>query len=90
MALLDNWSRAQAKVELLDLFFAERGLIDEHGELRGPVAVYFTALNSASRTLTKLGAHLRDATTDPVRELNDYLASRDYVDDNDGDGDPAA
>jgi hypothetical protein len=57
-ALLDNWSRAQAKVELLDAYFAQHGFLDGKGKPRGGVAVYFTALNSARLALARLDEQL--------------------------------
>jgi hypothetical protein len=60
--LLDLWARSQAKVELLDAHFAEVGFLDSAGEPRPPVAVYFTALNAAARTLAKLESHLSRTT----------------------------
>jgi len=87
LALLDNWSRAQAKVELLDRDFDANGFLDGDGNPRGGVAVYFAALNSAARTLTKLEAYMRDRARDPVAELNRYLGETfEDVDD----GAPAA
>jgi len=44
LALLDNWARAQAKVQLLDAHFDEHGLLDEAGEPRPAAKIYFTAL----------------------------------------------
>lgn len=58
-AYLDSWARAQSKVELLDAWFAERGFLQEDGSPAPGVIVYFTAVNSAARTLAKLEAHLR-------------------------------
>jgi hypothetical protein len=60
LALLDNWARAQAKVELLDAWFDAHGLIGPEGEPRAPLKVYFTALNSARLAATRLAEHLRE------------------------------
>jgi hypothetical protein len=38
LALLDNWARAQAKVELLDRYFAAAGFLDAAGEPRPAAA----------------------------------------------------
>jgi hypothetical protein len=59
LALLDNWARAQAKVELLDRYFAESGFLDEAGEPRPAGKVYFTALNSARLAAVRLADHLK-------------------------------
>ena len=45
-ALLDNWARAQAKVELLDRWFEANGFLDPDGEPVPATKVYFTAVNS--------------------------------------------
>lgn len=58
-ALLDNWSRAQAKVELLDQYFAAVGLLDDGGEPRAATRIYFTALNSARLAAVRLAEHLK-------------------------------
>lgn len=71
-ALLDNWARAQSKVELLDSYAAEHGFLDEDGAPREFVRVYFTALNSARLALTKLEEYLRAETAygdDPIDVL---------------------
>ena len=61
LALLDNWARAQAKVELLDRWLAEHGiLVEEGGEPTPPMRIYFTALNCARLAATRLAEHLRD------------------------------
>jgi hypothetical protein len=71
MAFLDNWSRAQAKVELYDRWAAEHGWIDDEGNEPGFVRTYFAALNSARLALGKLGEHLGKSATfdDGLRRL---------------------
>jgi hypothetical protein len=59
-ALLDNWARAQAKVDLLDRYFAEHGLLDAEGAPVAATKIYFTALNTAQRALVRLREHLRE------------------------------
>jgi hypothetical protein len=59
LALLDNWARAQAKVELLDQHFARVGLLDDEGEPIGATKLYFTALNSARLAVARLAEHLK-------------------------------
>lgn len=72
LALLDNWSRSQAKVHLLDEFFDSRGFLDDEGEPRGAVRVYFSALNSARLAATRLSEHLK-ARGVRGETLEDYL-----------------
>ncbi len=59
LALLDNWARAQAKVELLDAHFAEVGLLDGRGKPRAATAFYVSLLNSARLAVVRLSEHLR-------------------------------
>lgn len=60
LAYLDSWARAQAKVELLDRYWAERGFIDaETGTPPPAAAFYFAALNSARLSLAKLADYLK-------------------------------
>lgn len=58
-AYLDAWARAQAKVELLDSWFSSHGFLDSEGAPTPGVAVYFTAVNSARLSLSRLEDHLR-------------------------------
>ena len=84
LALLDNWSRAQAKVSLLDLYFEQRGFLDPEGEPNGAARVYFTALNSARLAATRLSEHLK-ACGAKGETLEDYLEER-YGSNTDDDG----
>ena len=65
LALLDSWSRAQAKVELLDSWFAEHGFLDAAGEPRAAAKTYFTALNAARSAMVRLADHLRGRALGP-------------------------
>jgi hypothetical protein len=56
---LDLYVRAVAKVELLDRFFEANGFLDEKGEPRGGVKVYFVAVNSSRLALARLEEHVR-------------------------------
>jgi hypothetical protein len=79
-ALLDNYSRAQAKVALLDTYFVEHGFLKEDGEPNGAAKTYFTALNSARLAATRLSDHLRQRGV-KTESLEDYIDSA-YGDDN--------
>ncbi len=59
ISYLDNWARAQAKVELLDAYADEHGWLDPDGKPPAFAAFYFTALNSARLSLDRLAAHLK-------------------------------
>jgi len=58
-ALLDNWSRSQGKVMLLDLFFEKEGFLDPQGMPRDAARIYFQAVNSARLSATRLAEHLK-------------------------------
>ena len=76
--LLDNWSRAQAKVTIMDEHFAVHGFIKD-GEPVPATKIYFVALNSARLALTRFGEHMK--TRRPSSdELNDYIDA-EYTDD---------
>ena len=75
VGLLDNWARAQAKLDVLDAYAAEHGFIDRRGKPRGFAAVYVSLLNSARLALSRLDDHLRDRERVPAGEtLEGYLA----------------
>lgn len=74
-AYLDQWARAQAKVELLDEWFAEHGFLDDNGEPVGGAKVYFVALNAARLNLARFEEHLRAGGVnrqDPLAELVEH------------------
>ena len=68
-ALLDNWARCQAKVELLDRHFESRGFLDSDGEPVPAAKVYFTATNSARLALDRLNEHLKTRNHSPLPAL---------------------
>jgi hypothetical protein len=82
--LLDNWARAQAKVDLLDRHFAERGFLDQAGEPVSATRLYFTALNSARLALVRLNEHMRERTRTPGAALAEYLEATYSEEDGDG------
>ena len=67
----DNWARAQAKVELCDRYFAERGFLDADGEPVAGTKVYFVAVNSARLALVRLREHLEARHASPLPALGD-------------------
>jgi hypothetical protein len=77
LALLDSYARAESKVELLDAWFAQHGVLDGDGKPQPALALYFTALNVATKTLKALDAHLkRRADLDPFDVLSAHLSSK--------------
>ena len=81
-ALLDNWARAQAKVELLDRYFAARGFLDEAGEPVAATRLYFVAVNSARLAIVRLSEHLRERSGRD--ELERWIEARYSEVDGDG------
>lgn len=59
LALLDNWARAQAKVELMDEWATRHGWLTDEGDTPPFTKVYFAALNSARNSLSRLSEHLK-------------------------------
>jgi len=76
-ALLDNWARAQGKVELLDRYFAAHGFLDEGGDPQPATRLYFVAVNSARLAVVRLNEHLRASKRDHASVLADYLSAED-------------
>ncbi len=68
-ALLDNWARAQAKVDLLDRHFESVGFLDAKGEPVGATKIYFVAVNSARLALSRLREHLHAEEHSPLPAL---------------------
>lgn len=68
-ALLDLYGRAVGKAILLDRYFDEHGIVNEKGEPHPACAFYFSALNTASRTLARLDGHLKQTLDHPVADL---------------------
>jgi hypothetical protein len=58
-ALLDNWARSQAKVELMDEWYAINGFLDGKGVPHSSAKTYWTALNSAQRAISRFADHVR-------------------------------
>jgi len=73
LALLDNWARAQSKVQLLDVYFDDRGFLTDEGEPNAAARLYFTSLNSARLAATRLSEHLK-ARGVQGETLEEYLA----------------
>jgi hypothetical protein len=55
---LDLYCRTTAKVDLLDRFYAEHGLIRSDGSPQPSVAFYTSLVNSARLALARLESHL--------------------------------
>jgi hypothetical protein len=58
-ALLTNWARSAAALELMDAFAAEHGWLKPDGEPRGFARLYVSMLNAERLALGRLELHLR-------------------------------
>lgn len=78
IALLDNYARAQAKVELMDAWAAEHapGWVDAGGAPPAFGKTYFTALNSARLALGRLEDNLAERHRAKGAALREHLAKR--------------
>jgi len=71
---LDAYCRAKAKVMAVDRWLEQNPMIGEHGEVAGPMKMYFTALNSSVRTLEALRLVIGDLARHDDR-YDDALAA---------------
>ena len=74
-AYLDAFVRLAAKVELIDLYVAEHGLLRDDGEPQPCMRLYVSLHNSARLALQRLELHLRATGRDPVEQLGAYLSA---------------
>ena len=74
LGLLDNWARAQSKVELYDAWASEHGFLTAEGKSPPWMREYMAALNSARLSLRALHEHLRTRQRPAGSALADYLA----------------
>jgi hypothetical protein len=72
-AYLDAWARAAAKVELIDQYVAERGLLKEDGEPQAAMKIYVALLNSSTRAMARLEESLRADKGRSDETLSDYV-----------------
>jgi hypothetical protein len=77
--LLETFGSATAKLEALDAWFEQKGIVDAAtGEPIAPTRLYVAVLNSQTRTLARLEAHVAEITKpDPAAELRAYLEGTD-------------
>jgi hypothetical protein len=75
-AYLTHYCRDLAKLELLDAYIAEHGLLLPDGRPQPCMSLYTRLSSSATRALGKLEQHLRQTGHDPLADISDYLAGR--------------
>lgn len=66
---LDLYCRTSAKIELLDRYFDEKGLLDGRGNPRGATKFYTSLVNSSRLALKALEGHLRERQRDYASPL---------------------
>lgn len=72
-ALLLNWSRAAAALQLMDDYASQHGWLNGAGEPRPFTKIYLTVLNTEQRCLSRLEGHLRARNQEAGKALRDYL-----------------
>lgn len=80
-AHLDAFTRSHSKIELIDRWVEEHGLIRADGSLQPCMSLYVSLTNSARSSLKALEAHLRARGGDPVARLDGYIRENYGVDD---------
>ncbi len=71
---LDSYVRLVAKIDLIDRYVAEHGLLRADGEPQPALKLYVSLANSARLALVRLEDHLRKQKRDPATVLAQYLA----------------
>ncbi len=84
-AHLDLYTRLAAKVELCDIYLAQRGLIRADGEPEPILKVYVSLANSTRLALSRLEQHVHARATDPVADVQTWLDGLPEVEDDDED-----
>src|SRR5436190_1342417 len=64
----EHYCRAESKLDLADRFFEEHGYIGEDGSMTAIALHYSTLLNTASRALKALEAHVEAVDRDDLYE----------------------
>lgn len=83
-ALLHNWARAAAALQLMDSYVGEHGWLKSDGEPRGFARFYVSLLNSERLALRALGDYLRDRRQAKGAALEAHLVEH-YTVESDGD-----
>jgi hypothetical protein len=76
LAYLDHYATLRARLDAIDAYLDEHGLIRPDGEPQPVLRLYAALTNSARLGLAKLEGHLRERKVDPNEELRRYLAER--------------
>lgn len=74
---LDVYVRLTSKVELIDAYVEEHGLIRADGDPQPVMRLYVALANSARLALTRLEEHLRTRKRDAGAVLAEYLSVED-------------
>src|SRR5581483_2534460 len=71
---LDQYVTPRAKLDLLDAYFEEHGLLKPSGEAHGATRFYVSLANSARLSLGRFEEHLRFRKRDATDELRAHVA----------------
>jgi hypothetical protein len=75
-ALLANWSRCAAMLQLLDAHAEQVGLLDGEGVPHPYTNLYLRLVESERRALSAMAQHLNARDRDPHDALNAYLEGK--------------
>jgi hypothetical protein len=70
---VDVMARGLSKVQLLDTYYAERGIVREDGQGEPTLSVYLSALNLVRLTAGRLSEHLQRQGGLPTESLQSYI-----------------
>lgn len=76
VAYLDHYAKLRARLDSVDAYLDEHGLIRADGEPQPVLRFYVSLANSARLALAKLEGHLRERKIDPGEELRRYLSEK--------------
>lgn len=70
---VDVMARGLSKVQLLDTYYAEHGIVREDGQGEPTLSVYLSALNVVRLTAARLSEHLVQQGGFPTESLESYI-----------------
>jgi hypothetical protein len=73
---LDAYVTLRAKVDAIDAYVDEHGLIRPDGEPQPVLKLYVSLQNSARLALARLEQHVRVRRSDPIEDLQTYLRAK--------------
>jgi hypothetical protein len=80
-AHLDAYAQIAAKIELLEAYLGEHGIVRADGEPQPVMRLYVSLQNSSRLALTRLESHLRARSSDPHERVQRFLDELDAAPD---------